>query len=275
MRSTALVLLLLLSFGLQAQDNYEIQVYSSPTMDKGQTMIEWHSNYTVHGFTQVDHGVRPDNHSYHGTLEITHGFTNHFEIGWYLFTNATSPYGWQVIGTHLRPRVSVPDSWHWPFGASLSTEFGYQRSTYSTETWNIEFRPILDKQVGKWYFCLNPALGFQFTGTVKEKGPAFAPNIKTAFNLSDKVSLGAEYYGDLGPINSLERGPNQSHTIYAVADLYLSPVWEINFGPGWGLTPATDGLVLKLILGRRIQWHKKTKPVAGARPVWPGHLTAG
>jgi hypothetical protein len=53
----------------------------------------------------------------------------------------------------------------------------------------------------------------------------------------------------------------QSHALFAVADLYVDPKWEINFGPGWGLTKATDGLVFKLILGRHVNW-KKPKPAA-------------
>jgi hypothetical protein len=30
-----------------AQENYEIQVYGAPTMTKGQTMFELHSNFTL------------------------------------------------------------------------------------------------------------------------------------------------------------------------------------------------------------------------------------
>jgi hypothetical protein len=33
--------------------------------------------------------------------------------------------------------------------------------------------------------------------------------------------------------------------------LNLSPKWEFNFGVGWGLTHATDGFMVKMILGRR------------------------
>jgi hypothetical protein len=36
-----------------------------------------------------------------------------------------------------------------------------------------------------------------------------------------------------------------------VVDLNVDPRWEINFGVGGGLTRATDGLIIKMILGRR------------------------
>jgi hypothetical protein len=56
------------------QENYEIQVYGSPTMTKGQTMFELHSNYTSKGNTDLINGIIPSNHSVHETIEITHGF---------------------------------------------------------------------------------------------------------------------------------------------------------------------------------------------------------
>jgi hypothetical protein len=240
-----------------AQENYEIQVYGSPTMTKGQTMFELHSNYTFNGNKDLVNGLLPSNHSVHETIEITHGITDNFELGFYLFTNYTPNYGWKIIGSHLRPRIAAPDKWHLPVGLSLSAEIGWQKQEYAPETFSMELRPIIDKTIGKFYFCLNPTLGFAFMGNDINTTPAFAPNIKTSFAASSKYSLGLEYYGDLGPLNQFEKLPQQNHAIFAVADLYLDPKWELNFGPGFGLTNATDKLVMKLIVGRKISWSRK------------------
>lgn len=248
--------LLLLSLRATAQENYEIQVYSSPTMTKGMTIFELHSNYTIKGEKQVVKGVRPSWHSFHETLEITHGITENFELGFYLFTNYSNKYGFQVIGTHLRPRISAPAKWKLPLGISMSAEIGYQRKEYSAETWNVELRPIIDKAFGKFYISLNPTIGIPIKSQAEEFA-AFAPNIKAAYLVTQQISLGAEYYGDLGALNHLENGPDQSHAIFAILDLFVDPRWEINLGPGWGLTRATDGFVLKLLIGRRIEWKKK------------------
>ena len=250
-----------------AQENYEIQVYSAPTMTKGQTMFELHSNFTFQGEKDILKGVRPSYHALHETLEITHGITENFELGFYLFTNYTSPYGYKIVGSHLRPRVSAPEKWKLPVGLSLSMEIGYQRMEYAAETWSVELRPIIDKTFGKLYVSLNPVLGIQLKGVDKESAPAFTPNIKASYAVTPKISIGSEYYGDLGALNHFESGPSQSHAIFAVADLYVNPKWEINFGPGWGLTRATDGLVIKLLVGRRINWkHAKADEKTGTVP---------
>ncbi len=57
-----------------------------------------------------------------------------------------SGYGWEWVGDHIRPRVRVPEKWHWPVGVSLSNEVGYQRRQYSTDTWTWEMRPIVDQK---------------------------------------------------------------------------------------------------------------------------------
>ena len=253
-----LLIVLLAPIAVWSQENYEIQVYSAPTMTKGMTIFELHSNFTVNGERDIIKGVRPSYHALHETVEITHGITDNFELGFYLFTNYTSGYGWQIVGTHLRPRISAPSKWSLPFGLSLSAEIGYQRKEYSPETWSIEVRPIIDKQWDKLYVSFNPTFGVQLKGVEKESAPAFAPNIKASYAVSSKVSIGGEYYGDVGAFNHWEAGPQQSHALFAVADLYVDPKWEINFGPGWGLTKATDGLILKVLVGRRIKWKKTT-----------------
>jgi hypothetical protein len=39
--------------------------------------------------------------------------------------------------------------------------------------------------------------------------------------------------------------------IFPVLDIDLGPRWELNVGVGVGLTPATDRLIVKVILGYR------------------------
>jgi hypothetical protein len=256
MKKIIIPLLLVTCLRSTSQENYEIQVYASPTMTKGMTIFELHNNYTVNGEKQIIEGVRPSWHSFHETIEITHGIAENFELGFYLFMNYSSPYGFQLVGTHIRPRITAPLAWTLPVGLSLSAEIGYQRKTYSPETWNVELRPIIDKTVGKLYLSFNPTLGFTVKGVAKQNYPAFAPNIKASYAFTPVMSLGTEYYGDLGALNNFENGPDQSHALFLVADLFVDPKWEINFGPGWGLTNASEKLVVKILVGRRIQWKK-------------------
>jgi hypothetical protein len=234
-----------------AQDNYEIQVYGSETVAAGHTMVELHSNFTVDGERETMNGVFPSEHAFHETLEITHGFTPWFETGFYVFTSIQPGEGWQWVGDHIRPRVRVPEDWHWPVGLSLSTEIGYQQRSFSEDTWTWELRPIIDKQFGRWYISVNPAFEKSLHGLNSSEGFEFAPSAKLSFDLTKVVTIGVEYYSSLGPVTHLSPWNAQQHQIFPALDLNLSPDWEFNFGVGFGLTRSTDDLIIKLIIGRR------------------------
>ena len=214
------ILGLLLVPGLPAiaQDNYEIQVYGSETIPAGRTMVELHSNYTVQGEDQTVNGALPSNHAVHDTLEITHGFTPWFETGFYVFSSIQPDEGWNWVGDHIRPRVRVPEDWHWPVGVSLSTEIGFQRESYSDDTWSWELRPIVDKQLGRWYFAVNPAFEKSLHGLNSSHGWDFAPAVKISFDVTKVVTVGAEYYGDLGEIGKFGNANEQQHAIYPALD---------------------------------------------------------
>ncbi len=255
-RLAAFVLLVLSAPVVRAQGNYEVQVYGSELVQPGRTMVELHSNFTFQGSKTPADGVRPDEHGLHETLEITHGFSRYFELGSYLFTSYRPSEGFQWVGAHLRPRVSAPEAWHWPVGASLSMEIGYVRRAYAPDTWSWEIRPIMDKQMGRWYAAVNPALERSFHGASVGKGVTFAPSGKVSYNASRRVALGFEYYGDLGAIKGFDPLHDQGQAIFPALDLDLGPNWEFNFAPGIGLTGGTDHLLLKVIIGRRFNFGK-------------------
>jgi hypothetical protein len=241
----------LFSAAAWGQGNYEVQVYGSDTVPAGRTMVELHSNFTVQGSRELVNGVLPTNHQLHETLEITHGFTSWFETGLYEFTSAQSGQGWQWVGSHIRPRVAIPESWHWPVGLSLSTEIGYQRPLFSSDTWTIEIRPIIDKNLGRWYWSFNPTFDRSFHGANTGKGVEFSPNFKFSYDLTKRVSAGLEYYGSLGPVTGFDPLRDQQQQILPAIDLNLGPNWEFNLGVGIGVTRSTDHLLVKMILGRR------------------------
>lgn len=247
-----LILLYLLPAPAQAQDNYEIQIYPAETMSPGITMFELHSNFTARGDRTAVNGVAASNHALHETLEITHGFNDWFEIGFYTFTSTLPGESPAFVGNHIRPRVRVPPSWHWPVGVSLSQEVGFQKRRFSEATWSWEIRPIIDQQVGRFYWAFNPALGVPLAGdSTLDKGVSIEPGVALTFDVSKVVNLGIEYYGSLGTFSHIDPVKAQVHAIYPVVNLNLSKDWEFNAGVGIGLTPATDPLLFKLILGYR------------------------
>jgi hypothetical protein len=255
MRLACIVFLLLLcSVAAFGQGNYEIQVYGSDTVPAGRTMVELHSNFTVEGFKTTVAGVLPDEHQVHETVEITQGWNDWFETGFYIFTSMGPGQGYKWVGDHIRPRVRVPESWNWPVGVSLSTEIGYQRPIFSSDTWTWEIRPIVDKQLGKFYLGFNPALERSFHGPSVHQGVGFSPAFKLGYNFTRKLSGGFEYYGSDGSITGFDPFYLQQQQFFPSIDYDFGPNWEFNFGVGIGVTQSTDHLLIKMIIGRRFRF---------------------
>ena len=248
---------------MAGQDNYEIQVYGADTVEPHTTMVEFHTNFTVNGSKTVVDGVQPTNHAIHETIEITQGFNDWFETGFYIFTSARSGDGWDWVGDHIRPRFRVPPKWHWPVGVSLSNEIGYQRARFSADTWTWEMRPIVDKKLGRWYLSFNPTVDKSLHGPGVKNGFEFSPNAKVSYDFTKAVSFGLEYYGAVGPIGSFDPLAEQQQQFFPSFDLNVSPNWEINFGVGVGVTRSTDHLIVKTIIGRRFTWGHQSEKKPG------------
>lgn len=233
--------------GLAQADN-EIQVYASPTIQKKWTIIELHSNHTIKGSKLLSNASLAQ--WTNETLEITHGVANNFEIGFYTFTSFDPSGKYQYLGNQIRPRITVPNEWRWPFGASLSAEFGFFR-THIREPfiWQGELRPIIDKTLQNFYFSFNPNIDFVFSGGDRRAG--IAPQFKTVYTIDKKYGFGFEYYASLGTFDKLLPASMQEHLLGPMFDLYLHPMWEVNGGFLFGLTENSNQKVLKLLLGRR------------------------
>lgn len=245
------VLLSLIVSELRAQNNYEIQVYGSELVSPGRTMIELHSNNTLNGSKTTDEfGMLPTNHVQHETIEITHGWNKWFETGFYIFNSIGNEGRTAYVGSHLRPRVAIPEDLNWPVGLSLSLEFGFQKSAFDPNTATLEIRPIIDKKINKIYLSFNPTLDQSFKGPDQNRGLIWSPNLKASYDVTKVVALGFEYYGSTGPFFNPDPYKEQDHQIFVAGDLNFDPNWEVNFGYGIGSQTA-DKSIIKLIIGRR------------------------
>jgi len=249
--AAAALLIVCAARGAAAQENYEIQVYPSEIVPAGATMIELHSNFAASGRRHTTDGLTPTNHALHETIEITHGFSEWFECGFYLFTSSHAGDGFQVVGSHIRPRVAVPARYHLPVGLSLSQEFGYQRRAFSESTSSWELRPIVDQQIGRFYWSFNPTLERAFSGDPSGRRFEFAPNAMVTYELTPRLTAGLEYYGGFGALSHLRPWRTGAQQLFPAITIDFGPEWEFNAALGIGVTDPAEPLLLKVIVGRR------------------------
>jgi hypothetical protein len=239
--------LLLISSVIAAQDDYEIQVYKSEPTEKGHTMFELHSNYTPVGNKDYSERIFPSDKIFHETIEITHGFSNNFEIGAYLFNAIGSDGRTGFGGTHIRPRIRVPESFRLPVGLSLGSEIGYQRIGFFNNHWLFEIHPIIDKDIGRFYFSVNPTFDWNID---KSHDLEFNPCLMTSYKIGNKFDLALEWYSGYGPVQELLNWQQQHQVLFVATNIDFGINWEFNFGIGRGLNNSSDPWIIKCIIGR-------------------------
>jgi len=238
-------LILLLPKASSAQTD-EIQVYDASIAKPGIFNLTWHNNYTLSGRKVPDFpgGIDPD-HALNGVTEWAYGVTDWFEAGLYapLYTISSSG-NLKFAGTKLRALFVSPDADNRTFFYGINFEFSYNATSWDAKRFTSEIRPIFGWHLGRFDIIVNPILDNSYEGLSRLD---FAPATRIAYRVDDKFALALEEYDDFGPLRRFFSASDQSHQLFVVADYDAGEI-TIEPGIGFGLTHASDNLVLKLIL---------------------------
>jgi hypothetical protein len=178
--------------------------------------------------------------------------TDWWEVGLYL-PFAIQDQQFLSNSFKLRTLFVSPNAEKRDFFYGVNFEFSNTTPKFSQTRFAMEIRPIVGIRNADYEFIVNPIVDIGF-GKFGEAD--FAPAARLARKLGQDLFLGLEYYADFGKIGSFPKLADQQHTLFAVTDFKLG-VFDVNFGIGYGLTPASDRLVIKTIWGYAF-------PVAGA-----------
>jgi hypothetical protein len=242
--AAAMVGTTLAPLGARAAD--EIQVYNAEIAEVGQWTIEQHLNYTWTGSRQPDFpgGLIPY-HSLNGTPELAYGITDWWELGFYAPFAVNSSGQFLSDAGKIRNLFVVPDAAKRDFFYGVNLEFSYETPPFAQSRYMLEIRPIIGVRNTEWEFIVNPIVDWSF-GAFGQAD--FVPAVRFARNLGEDRFIGIEYYADFGPIGNFLSLSKQSHQIFAVTDFKLDKI-DIELGIGYGLTPGSNGLITKAIIG--------------------------
>lgn len=228
-----------------AQATDEIQVYNAGIAAPGQFTIQQHLNYVALGQKDppfpgglVSHG------SLNGTPEFAYGVTDWWEVGLYL-PFAVQNQQFLSDSFKLRTLFVSPNAEQRDFFYGINFEFSNSTPKFSQTRFGMEIRPIIGVRKSDWEFIVNPIVDIGFG---KNGEADFTPAARLAKKITPDFSVGLEHYADFGEIGNFKKLNDQQHTLFAVTDFKLG-VFGVNFGVGYGLTPASDRLVIKTIIG--------------------------
>jgi hypothetical protein len=229
--------------------NDEIQVYNAEIAKVGQWTLQQHLNYAIRGLKDPDFegGIVP-NHALNGTPELAYGVTEWWEIGFYAPFAVDQAGEFSSNAGKIRSLFVTPNAAKREFFYGVNFELSYATPRFSETKWNMEIRPIVGFRKNNVEFIINPIvdIGFGVNGEA-----TFAPAARLARNFGENFALGFEYYTGLGPLRDIVPFNEQQHNLYAVTDFKIGR-WDVNAGIGYGLTPASDRWMAKMIIGTEL-----------------------
>ncbi|MFB9269230.1 hypothetical protein ACFFWD_39995 [Bradyrhizobium erythrophlei] len=229
----------------RAKATDEIQVYNAGIAEVGQFTIQQHLNYIPLGVKDPPFpGGLISQNSLNGTPEFAYGLTDWWEIGLYL-PFAVRDEKFYSNAFKLRTLFVSPHAEQRDFFYGVNFEFSNQTPPFAQTRFAMEIRPIIGARNSEYELIVNPIVDIGF-GRFGETH--FAPAARVARKLGPDLDVGFEYYSDWGKIGDFKAFAEQEHTLFAVTDFKLGVI-DVNFGVGYGLTPASDRWVIKTILG--------------------------
>ncbi len=252
-RGAAWVIAVMLSLPLAAPalaQTDEIQVYNAEIAAPGVFNLTVHNNYTPDGIkTPAFRGAIVSNGSVNGVPEWAYGVAPWMEAGLYLpLYSVPRSGGVQIDGFKLRTLFVEPNAAEHSFFYGVNFEFSFNSEHWDASRYTQEIRPILGWRFGKVDLIVNPILDNSWEGFSKLD---FAPETRLDYNISKTWAVAVEEYDDFGAISRFHSGAEQTHELFAVVDYNGKPI-NVEAGVGFGLTPATDHMTLKLILSKEL-----------------------
>jgi hypothetical protein len=235
-----------------AVDPFEIQVYDGTADAPGEAGLELHLNDWATGHRDAVAPELPLHGQSHATLEPSFGVTAFWELGAYLQTALRDDGIFEYAGAKLRSKFVTPPHWdrHWRLGLNL--EVALLPQNYDRNRWGAEVRPIVGWASDDWLFVVNPIFDQPLAGSDASAGPSFEPAAKASRRWGP-IALGLEYYASFGPLSAPLAWRSQEQYVYETVDVLSIADFELNVGVGEGLTPASAGVVAKVIVGYSIE----------------------
>ena len=228
-----------------ALDFFELEVYPATTEGKGLHEIETTNSFVANGrASRFDEEDEPTRHRLlRSSLEYNYGLTDHIDVAAYVDVQRPNAADVEYAGMRFRARGALWDKGEYPVDLGWYFEAEVPHNTASDL--ELEFKPLLSRDFGRFSLDLNPAFELP-TVSEERRTLEFKYGARVYYRLSRNLLPGIEFYGDIGQIRAVDGSRDQEQYVFPV--LYGNITRGLKFvaGPGFGLTRASDPVILKL-----------------------------
>lgn len=184
------------------------------------------------------------------TFEVEYGVTDRWAIAGYADFEQPSGEGLKFIQWRaVVSRYRFFEKGQRFFDTAVYLEYYLPDPSYvGAPQEKIEARLILEKEIGPVTLRLNPKVEKVWSGPDVGEGLEFEYGAGLYAALTPQVKAGLEVYGIMGEFVNFKSPRDQEHYIVPAVTWKIFPRVTWNLGVGFGLTKASDDLIVKSII---------------------------
>ncbi len=223
---------------------FELEVYPATTEGKGLHELESNSSFVANGRAGASGEDEPPRHRLlRSSVEYNYGLTDHIDVAAYLDLQRPNGADVEYAGMRFRARGALWEKGQYPVDLGWYFEAEVPHGTASDL--ELEFRPIVSRDFGRFSLDLNPAFELP-TVSEERRTVEFNYAARVYYRLSPRLVPGIEFFGGIGQIRAIDGSREQEHYVFPVLYGRLAPGLKVAAGPGFGLTRGSDPVILKL-----------------------------
>jgi hypothetical protein len=234
-------------------DPWEFEVYPYATEQRGVIELETDNAVIPNGHSQSGSGTAkgtyPSQGRWYNAYEMTYGLTDRIEAAAYLNMTLANGHGYWWGGDKVRLRGRLFDEDTLPINLGWYAELEWHKTPqFDDADLELEVKPIIEKDFGRLSLILNPVFEKPLYGRGHDQGFEFGYRNAAYYRWMRHLSPGVEFYGAVGLIDDNSPTRDQQHYVFPVIWGELPHGIEYNVGPGFGLTPGSDRVLVKFNL---------------------------
>lgn len=231
-------------------DPFEFEIYPYQTVGRGMVELETLNSVVANGHSAGDVGTSSGEFAsqsmWRNAYEVTYGLTDRIEAAAYLNLAQVSGHGTWYAGSKYRLRGRLFDEETLPVNLGWYLELEWWKTPqFDAADLELELKPIIEKDFGRLSLIANPVFEKVIQGGGQNQGFEFGYRNGVYYRWMRYLSPGVEFYGGCGLIDDNDPLAEQQHYIFPVLWGQFPNGIEYNVGPGFGLTPGSDHVLMK------------------------------
>jgi hypothetical protein len=251
----SLVLAALVASPAWALNFFELEVYPATTEGQGLHELESHTVFVANGRRPTEEETSGEEFRRHGlfreSLEYNYGLTDKIDVAAYLDLAWPNAGGPEYAGSRFRLRGALFDQGRLP--VDLGWYFEIELPKKDPATLELEFRPIVSRDFGRFTIDVDPAFELP-TVTSERRTFEFNYGARVLYRASPRLQPAVELFGDIGEIRRPDPSREQEHYVSPVLLGRLARGLKFLIGPAFGLTRASDPVILRLGIEYEFTW---------------------